>query len=143
MARLDGAPELCVSVEGGAEYDFAHRGIRDGDRFDFGALTLEVRHTPGHTPEGISLLFTDRAAPDEPGKLLTGDTLFVGDNLIEVRPRARLPVPAPKCLSKGTSPCRAAPRASSPSPMPRTARAFLRSGAGSGLLKGLSVVNLH
>ena len=76
VARLDGAPELCVSVEGGAEYDFAHRGIRDGDRFDFGALTLEVRHTPGHTPEHVSFLLYENGNED-PWSVLSGDSFFV------------------------------------------------------------------
>jgi hydroxyacylglutathione hydrolase len=38
-----------------------------------------VVHTPGHTPESISLLITDLSRGDEPWFVLTGDTLFVGD----------------------------------------------------------------
>jgi rhodanese-related sulfurtransferase len=40
---------------------------------------LQVLETPGHTPDSICLLLTDRDAPDQPPKLLSGDTLFLGD----------------------------------------------------------------
>jgi rhodanese-related sulfurtransferase len=41
-------------------------------------VTLEIRETPGHTPESISVVVYPRvgAAPDA---VLTGDTLFIGD----------------------------------------------------------------
>jgi glyoxylase-like metal-dependent hydrolase (beta-lactamase superfamily II) len=45
--------------------------IIDGDTIRLGAITIKVMHTPGHTPDSVCLL-TD-------GKLLTGDTLFVGE----------------------------------------------------------------
>lgn len=74
--RLDGEPKLCVSVEGGAEYDFEHEGIRDGDKFSFGQLTLETRHTPGHTPEHVSFLLYEKDN-DDPWGVLSGDSFFV------------------------------------------------------------------
>jgi len=46
-------------------------GVSDGDAIKIGSLTLKVIHTPGHTPDGICLL-TNK-------KLLTGDTLFIGE----------------------------------------------------------------
>jgi glyoxylase-like metal-dependent hydrolase (beta-lactamase superfamily II) len=46
-------------------------GVVDGDIICVGAIKIKVLHTPGHTPDSICLL-TD-------GKLLTGDTLFVGE----------------------------------------------------------------
>ena len=55
---------------------FAHRAVRDGEEIKLGSITLRFIETPGHTPEGICVLIT---APDEPQKLLTGDTLFIGD----------------------------------------------------------------
>lgn len=76
VARLDGAPELCVSVEGDADYDFAHTGIRDADSFEFGKLRLEVRHTPGHTPEHVSFLLFEEGH-DDPWGVLSGDAFFV------------------------------------------------------------------
>jgi glyoxylase-like metal-dependent hydrolase (beta-lactamase superfamily II) len=46
------------------------RTLNDGDTITFGKITLNVIHTPGHTPGGISL-FTD-------GHVFVGDTLFAG-----------------------------------------------------------------
>ena len=40
---------------------------------------IRVLHTPGHTPESISLAITDRTRAPVPWMVLTGDTLFVGD----------------------------------------------------------------
>jgi hydroxyacylglutathione hydrolase len=42
-------------------------------------VTLEAVHTPGPTPEHLSFLVTDGASADEPGFILTGDFVFVGD----------------------------------------------------------------
>jgi len=55
---------------------FAHRAVKDGEEIKLGGVTLRFIETPGHTPEGICILVT---APGEPQKLLTGDTLFIGD----------------------------------------------------------------
>ena len=46
-------------------------GVRDGDILKVGGLEITIIHTPGHSPDGICLLVGD--------KLLTGDTLFVGE----------------------------------------------------------------
>src|SRR5690606_24065174 len=77
---LTGA-ELLLSDEGGADwqYEFAHTGLKHGDVITLGNLTLEVLHTPGHTPESISFLLTDHPATAEPIMLFTGDFVFVGD----------------------------------------------------------------
>jgi hydroxyacylglutathione hydrolase len=75
-ARL-GEAELCVSIEGGASYDFPHRGIRDGDVFTFGAVRLTTRFTPGHTPEHVAFLLAETDRADTPFGVLTGDSLFV------------------------------------------------------------------
>lgn len=53
--------------------------LADGDRFNLGGVILEALHTPGHTPEHISILVTDSAQSDEPMMLLSGDFAFVGD----------------------------------------------------------------
>jgi len=58
---------------------FPFRGVRDGEVLDLGNVSIEVLHTPGHTPEHISLLVTDRTRSDEPWFVLTGHTLMVGD----------------------------------------------------------------
>lgn len=54
-------------------------GARDGDVLSLGNVSVQVLHTPGHTPEHISLLGTDRTRSDEPWFALTGHTLMVGD----------------------------------------------------------------
>ena len=66
-------------LHAGAEAAFAFRGVRDGDELELGNTLVEVLATPGHTPEHISLLVTDRARADEPWLVLTGHTLMVGD----------------------------------------------------------------
>ncbi|MCC6360999.1 MAG: MBL fold metallo-hydrolase [Phycisphaerales bacterium] len=63
---------------GGGAYD--HRLLRDGDRFSIGNIDFRVLHTPGHTPEHIALLVTDRGGgATEPIGLASGDFVFVGD----------------------------------------------------------------
>ena len=54
-------------------------GARDGQQIEMGNVTVEVLHTPGHTPEHISLLVTDKSRGPEPWMILTGHTLMVGD----------------------------------------------------------------
>lgn len=62
-----------------AQAEFSHRPLKDGDTLMLGNVRLNVRHTPGHTPESISLLVTDTTRAQEPWMVMTGDTLFVGD----------------------------------------------------------------
>ena len=63
-----------------AEAEFACEKMKDGDTVEFGDVKLEIMETPGHTPEGISILVYDLAkSTPEPLAVLTGDTLFIGD----------------------------------------------------------------
>ena len=62
-----------------AHAEFDHRSVKDGDEIKLGTVILRFLETPGHTPEGISILVTDPAVSDQPQKVLTGDTLFIGD----------------------------------------------------------------
>lgn len=80
LAAVTGA-ELYLSDEGGDDwqYQFPHKGLKHGDEIRVGNLTLEVLHTPGHTPESISFLLTDHPATDKPVMVFTGDFVFVGD----------------------------------------------------------------
>jgi hydroxyacylglutathione hydrolase len=55
------------------------RGVEDGDEIPLGNVVLKVLHTPGHTPEHICLLVTDRTRADEPWLVVTGHTLMIGD----------------------------------------------------------------
>ncbi len=56
-----------------------HRAVKDGDELAIGKVRLRIMETPGHTPEGICVLVTDTEISDQPQKVLTGDTLFIGD----------------------------------------------------------------
>jgi glyoxylase-like metal-dependent hydrolase (beta-lactamase superfamily II)/rhodanese-related sulfurtransferase len=58
---------------------FAHQAVKDGDEIKLGKLTLRFLETPGHTPESICILVMDPSSPEQPQKILTGDTLFIGD----------------------------------------------------------------
>jgi hydroxyacylglutathione hydrolase len=81
LAHRTGAA-LCLSDEGDRDwkYQFAHdRRLKHGDRLAVGNITLDVLHTPGHTPEHLTFLVTDGAAADRPIAALTGDFVFVGD----------------------------------------------------------------
>src|SRR6185312_10782561 len=63
-----------------AAADYAFSPLRDGDRLEWGSLGLGVLETPGHTPEGVTLLVYDlEADAKNPKAALTGDTLFIGD----------------------------------------------------------------
>lgn len=77
--------KLYVSDEGPDDwkYQFAsqykHCLCKDGDRFSVGNVDLQVLHTPGHTPESISFVLTDRGGgATEPMGIFTGDFVFVG-----------------------------------------------------------------
>jgi len=52
--------------------------LRDGQEVEIGNTRIEVRHTPGHTPESMCLVVKDLRRGPEPWFVLTGDTLFVG-----------------------------------------------------------------
>ena len=75
LARATGAPVL---VHESAPVEFLHVDVQDGEQHDLGNVRVAVLHTPGHTPDGISLLVTDLTRGPEPWFVLTGDTLFAG-----------------------------------------------------------------
>lgn len=68
--------EICLGSRAKAEYPF--RALEDGEELALGAGKLRVLHTPGHTPESITLLVFEPEAK-APLAALTGDTLFIGD----------------------------------------------------------------
>lgn len=76
LANRTGA-EIVFSEKAGAA--FRHHAVRDGDAIRIGKVRLGILETPGHTPESISLLVTDPEVSADPQKVLTGDTLFIGD----------------------------------------------------------------
>src|SRR4051812_30775973 len=84
LVRATGA-RLLLSAEGGPDwqYRFAPNEraelLRDGDSLIIGEIRVDVRHTPGHTPEHLIFLVTDTAVADRPLGIFTGDFVFVGD----------------------------------------------------------------
>ncbi len=62
-----------------AEVRYEFLAAKEGDVLDMGNVQIQILHTPGHTPEHISLLVTDRTRGPEPWFLLSGHTLMVGD----------------------------------------------------------------
>lgn len=74
--RIGGDVKLCVSVEARAEYGFAHRKLRDGERIELGRLVLTARFTPGHTPEHMAFLLAEKERESAPFAVLSGDSLF-------------------------------------------------------------------
>ncbi len=77
--ELADATGALVSYGDTATADFPIAGLAHGERLSLGEVTLEVRHTPGHTPESISIVIFEHADDSEPWGVLTGDTLFIGD----------------------------------------------------------------
>ncbi len=76
LAARTGA-QIVIGARAGAS--FPHRAVRDGDELRVGKVVIRVLETPGHTPESVSLVVIDTEVSPEPQKVLTGDTLFVGD----------------------------------------------------------------
>lgn len=82
---VSGASELAAQsgaqIVGGVsdDYAFEMHQAKAGETFPLGALTLEILHTPGHTPEHISLLIKGGKGAKEAWAVFTGDTLFAGE----------------------------------------------------------------
>ncbi len=76
LAERTGAA-IAYSSVASPEFDF--RPLDDGERLSLGEVMLEFRHTPGHTPESLSIVVWEHADDPEPYGVLTGDTLFIGD----------------------------------------------------------------
>jgi len=68
-----------IYLGAGSGAQFPHVDVKDGDQIQFGQCRLRFLQTPGHTIESICILMNDLGAPDRPGVLFTGDTVFVGD----------------------------------------------------------------
>jgi len=76
-AEMTGAP-YCLHESDRNFVKFAFQPLRDKEVIDVGNVVIEVLHTPGHTPDSICLLVTDRRRGEAPWFVVTGDTLFVG-----------------------------------------------------------------
>ena len=75
LAEVSGAP---IYIHQAADVRFPHTDLVDEDQLDLGNVVMQVMATPGHTPDGVSLVVTDRSRAKEPWFVLTGDTLFSG-----------------------------------------------------------------
>jgi hydroxyacylglutathione hydrolase len=75
IARRTGA-HYCLHES--ADVGMAFTPLRDGEEINLGNTRASVLHTPGHSPESISLLVKDLRRGPDPWFILTGDTLFVG-----------------------------------------------------------------
>jgi glyoxylase-like metal-dependent hydrolase (beta-lactamase superfamily II)/rhodanese-related sulfurtransferase len=76
LAQRTGA-KIYVGAPAGAKFE--HVPLHEGFELQAGDVCVRVLETPGHTPESICLVVSDRARGDEPWAVLTGDTLFIGD----------------------------------------------------------------
>lgn len=76
LASLVGAEYLLHSSVSAAH---SFTPVGDGDQLDLGNVSARVMHIPGHTPEHLALVVTDRTRADEPWFVLTGHTLMIGD----------------------------------------------------------------
>jgi glyoxylase-like metal-dependent hydrolase (beta-lactamase superfamily II)/rhodanese-related sulfurtransferase len=73
LARRTGAT-IHLGHRAGAEFE--HAPIHEGDELTVGRVRLRFLETPGHTPESVCILV---AGAGGQGKLISGDTLFIGD----------------------------------------------------------------
>lgn len=62
-----------------ADAGFPHTPLVDGFEVKMGAVRIRALETPGHTPESVCLVITDKEKSPQPCAVLTGDTLFIGD----------------------------------------------------------------
>ena len=76
LAEATGAKIVYSSV---AKPEFDFMPVEDGERYSLGDVQLEFLHTPGHTPESLSIVIYEHADDAVPYGVLTGDTLFIGD----------------------------------------------------------------
>jgi len=77
LAEKTGA-QYCLHESNGSRVKYAFEPLKDGQRIEVGNVWVDVLHTPGHTPDSICLLVTDKRRTETPWFVLTGDTLFVG-----------------------------------------------------------------
>lgn len=77
--KLAAATGAEYALHSSARVGFQFRPVSDNDELDLGNVQIRVLHTPGHTPEHISVLVIDRTRSIEPWFVLSGHTLMVGD----------------------------------------------------------------
>jgi glyoxylase-like metal-dependent hydrolase (beta-lactamase superfamily II)/rhodanese-related sulfurtransferase len=77
--ELAAATGALISFGEAAHLEFPSEPLAHGQRLELGQVVLEIRATPGHTPESICIVIYEHPEDDIPYGVLTGDTLFVGD----------------------------------------------------------------
>ncbi len=77
--ELAAATGAAISYGDEARADFPIDGLAHGQQLSLGDVSLEIRHTPGHTPESISIVVWEHRNDSAPWAVFTGDTLFIGD----------------------------------------------------------------
>ncbi|MFO7543811.1 MAG: MBL fold metallo-hydrolase [Thiobacillus sp.] len=77
LAEKTGA-KYCLHESNSSRVKYAFEPLKDGQRIEVGNVYVDILHTPGHTPDSICLLVTDKRRTETPWFVLTGDTLFVG-----------------------------------------------------------------
>jgi glyoxylase-like metal-dependent hydrolase (beta-lactamase superfamily II)/rhodanese-related sulfurtransferase len=77
--ELAAATGAVISFGAGADVEFPTEPVTHGQRIELGDVVLEIRATPGHTPESICVVVYEHGGDPTPYGVLTGDTLFVGD----------------------------------------------------------------
>lgn len=83
-ARRSAGPALAARA--GAQYCLhecadvpnAFTPVSHGRAIELGTMRVTILHTPGHTPESICVVVADLRDRDDPGFVLTGNTLLVG-----------------------------------------------------------------
>jgi glyoxylase-like metal-dependent hydrolase (beta-lactamase superfamily II) len=76
LAEATGAEYV---LHASADVAFECRAVHDGDRLELGNVIASVLHVPGHTPEHLALVVTDRTRGADAWLVFTGHTLMVGD----------------------------------------------------------------
>ena len=77
LAELAGA-KYCLHESNAGRVTYPFEALADTQRIEVGNVYVDVVHTPGHTPDSICLVVTDKRRTEAPWFVLTGDTLFVG-----------------------------------------------------------------
>jgi glyoxylase-like metal-dependent hydrolase (beta-lactamase superfamily II) len=76
--RLAAVTGAAILMHEAAPTEFPHVPLADGAEHEMGNVRMTFLHTPGHTPDGVSVVVTDHSRAREPWFVLTGDTLFSG-----------------------------------------------------------------
>ena len=75
---LVAATQAAIVMHRSSPAVFDHTTVQDGEILRVGSVELRILHTPGHTPDSMSILVTDKSRGDQPWFVLTGDALFIG-----------------------------------------------------------------